>query len=193
MTRDKTVRYITAKLNEVAHNALLMRASEIGVHITELAARYIESGLVGDNQGTTWQMRLFKEVYAAKRRDSERAQLEHVAFTALRDGDDDALERLRGLCEDAKVEYEDVIEMASRLTESPGSSNSKMDEAIAFIISVLRLGPAEAKTVKEAGDERGYSEWMMNTAKRRLNVESYQDGGRWWWKLEGGGEQPPAS
>lgn len=191
MSKDSTIRYITAKLNEVAHNALLMRASEIGVHITELAARYIESGLVGDNQGKTWQMRLFKEVYAAKQRDSERAQLEHVAFTALRDGDDEALERLRALCVDAKVEYEDVIEMASRLAEAPTSSNSKMADAIAFILSVLRSGPAEAKTIKEAGNERGYSEWMMNTAKRKLNVESYQDGGCWWWKIEG--EQPPVS
>lgn len=183
MSKDSSIRYVTAKMEDVAHNALLMRASEIGMHITALAAQYIMDGLVNDNQSNTFQMKLFKEVYAAKQRDMTRSQLEHVGFTALRDGDEAALKRLKELCKEAEMEYEDVIEMASRLHEAPSSSNDKMSQAMVFIMSVLRDGPVQATTAKEAGAERGFSEWMMNTAKGKLGVESYQEGGRWWWKI----------
>lgn len=189
MPRDKTVRYVTTKLSDAAHNALLMRASELGIHITDLATRYVEAGLVDDNQGNTLQVRLFKAAWAARQKDLIRAQLEHIAFTAMRDTDEEMMERLKQLCEEAQVPLDEVMYTASRFSEPPDSSNTKMAEAMTFIASMLREGPIRATVAMDASQDRGFSRWMVDQAKRKLNVESFRESDGWWWKLEPGEER----
>lgn len=63
----------------------------------------------------------------------------------------------------------------------------KRDEAKAFIREALKNGPVASTEVLEWGAAESFSASTLNRAKKGL-VQSYQEGGKWYWELDPGGQ-----
>ncbi len=63
------------------------------------------------------------------------------------------------------------------------SRGSKLDEAKAFLLRVLKDGPAPAKSISSAAYAEGITEVTLKRAKKDLGIISEMDGDRWFWSM----------
>jgi hypothetical protein len=71
-----------------------------------------------------------------------------------------------------------------RHAEADQDDLSQLDKADEIILTMLRSGEAvPANLILESGKQQGISDRTMKTAKKLRNVESFQVGKRWLWRL----------
>lgn len=181
VTRDK---WVYTRLTSIEHNALLKSATERGQSAVDLAADLIRDGLIqaADNDNSI-EMRIFKAHQKARARELLRLQLETIASNV--DGDDDEMETLETLCNDAQFTVEEIMDGAARLKGLGLSSlsNSKVDKAKLFIANMLRNGKVPAREAMDAALEAGFGRSTVNEAKRELEVQSIREGEMRLWEL----------
>jgi hypothetical protein len=66
-----------------------------------------------------------------------------------------------------------------------GDTMAKVADAVEFLRSTLGSGPQAARDVLEAARSRGISKRTLARGRNALGVESFREGGRWWWRLPG--------
>jgi DNA polymerase elongation subunit (family B) len=79
----------------------------------------------------------------------------------------------------------------ARVSVAPGAANGlgggdakvKLEDAVEFLKSTLESGPRAARDVLEAARSRGISKRTLARGRDALGVESFREGGRWWWRL----------
>ena len=183
-------KWLGVRLPDTTLAALNMRASSLGRHPSDLAAILIEQQLIVDvSDDPSVEYKIWLKAQEAKRKDIVRSQLEHIAFVAMRDGDEETLEDLKGLCAESGADYEGVMDGASRFS-SKQPDNSTMSDTVNAIYTYLKGGPMPAsETMRAVKDQTGASETTINRAKRDIGVQSYKDSATWMWMLEGASKQ----
>jgi hypothetical protein len=79
----------------------------------------------------------------------------------------------------------------ARVLVAPGEANeleggdtmAKVADAVEFLKGLLENGPRAARDVLEAARSKGISKRTLARGRNALGVESFREGGRWWWRL----------
>lgn len=91
-------------------------------------------------------------------------------------GDDPITTNQAVLGDECEVSADELVRVASR-------NASPRDKATEFLRDLLADGPHRAAEIQGFAQDDGISERTLKRAKSDLNVQAYQEGGKWWWRL----------
>lgn len=67
--------------------------------------------------------------------------------------------------------------------DDSGDGRSALAEAIEWLSSAIKDGPAKASELKKQARAEGVAEKTLNRAKKKLKIKPYRKDNAWWWEL----------
>jgi hypothetical protein len=179
----KKVVYI--ELEPGTHRQLQDLASSLGIRISEAGGMCVERDLTRRAQldPGSLETRLFLGVQEAKRRQEIRVQLRRIAWQNLQEEDEEAMDALALLCDEAGVPAGVIIEEARRHDTPPMVyDGSKLAEAVEFLHEIGRAVKELPTTeVMSTGADRNLSSSILKQAKKSLGITSERRPLHWAW------------
>ena len=189
MSDTEGKRYAGGWMDVSLHRELTRNAARVGLHPSAMAVEYIRRGCVRDAEEErkgqpSFDARLFLVGEHAKKREAQQTELQRYAYQCLRDGDEEGLGYFRSLCEEGGFSADEIL---SDIQEWGAPSREKTTK-ISIVEQFLRelLKPREflsQSDVMAAGSSMGYSEYLLNKAKRNIGAMSTRKSSNWVWYL----------
>jgi len=182
---EERKKVVYVELEPGTHRQLQDLASLLGIRISEAGGMCVEQDLVRRARldPGSLESRLFLGVQKAKRRQEIRMQLRRIAWQSLQEEDEEAMDNLASLCNEAGIPTSMVVDEARQHDTPPMVyDNSKLAEAIEFLHelghAVRELPTTE---VYSTGAERDLSSSILKEAKKSLGIVSQRRPKNWVW------------
>ena len=190
---DLKNRWVSAEIPDDTYRALVMTATELGVHPSKLIGQYINASLQEEVKINGEHLPIDVHIWAvseeAKRSQRMRSQLISIAYHHTQDPTEESSDMLNTLCIMAGVEMQQILDDAqdSRIVPLLQDGGTKHAEAMEWLGEVLkREGGLPAKEIFAKGEELGYSQSLLKQAKSSLGVISKRKPDCWVWEWEEG-------
>ena len=189
---EKT-KWVSASLDEDTYRALNRRATELGMHPSVLLECYLIRGITedakeGKGEKASIETRVFVRLSEIRGRGRTRAQLQQIAYDHIQDPTEEKADMLRSYCKEAGFTIEEILEEANDVAQIPLTfdDGTGVISAMHWLRSTLRDHPdgLPSTGVMDAGAKHGFSQHVLNDAKRRLGVKSVRHSTYWAWILE---------
>ena len=182
-------KWVATELDEDTHRELYNRATVLGQHPKKLMADYIKRGLEGDAEedDASFSLRLYKQVQKTRARESVKSQLEQLAWKCVKASDEEEMDVLKGLCDEAGYTIDEIIDNVKDYRSMPVvnyDDGSGVAAAMIWLQDLLSKGQRAANTIFDLGEKQGFSRYVVKDAKRRLGVKSIRQPKYWVWTLE---------
>lgn len=182
---EERKKVVYVELEPGTHRQLQDLASSLGIRISEAGGMCVERDLVRRAQldPASLESRLFLGVQKAKRRQEIRMQLRRIAWQNLQEEDEEAMDNLALLCDEAGIPTSVVIDEARQHDVPPMVyDNSKLAEAIEFLHEIGRaVRELPTTEVMSTGAERDLSSSILKEAKKSLGITSKRRPKNWVW------------
>ena len=182
---EERKKVVYVELEPGTHRQLQDLASSLGIRISEAGGMCVEGDLARRVRldPKTLDARLFLGVQEAKRRQEIRAQLRRIAWQNLQEEDEEAMDNLALLCDEAGVSTEVVINEARQHSTPPMVYDSgKLAEAIEFLHEIGQATRELPTTeVMDTGADRGLSSFILKQAKKEIGIISKRHPKNWVW------------
>jgi len=182
---EERKKVVYVELEPGTHRQLQDLASSRGIRISEAGGMCVERDLALRAQldPGSLEARLFLGVQKAKRRQEIRIQLRRIAWQNLQEGDEEAMDNLALLCDEAGVSTEAVIDEARQHNAPPMVyDGGKLAEAIEFLHEIGQAARELPTTeVMGTGADRGLSSFVLKQAKKEIGIISKRRPKNWVW------------
>jgi hypothetical protein len=191
---DLKNRWVSAEIPDDTYRALVMTATELGVHPSKLIGQYIISKLQEEVEVNGEHLPIDVHIWAvaeeSKRNQRMRSQLVSIAYQHTQDPTEESSDMLNTLCIMAGVEIQQILDEAqdSRVVPLIQDGGTKQAEAMEWLGELLKSGGGQpAKAIFAKGEELGYSQSLLKQAKSALGIISKRKPDCWVWEWEDDG------
>ncbi len=190
---DLKTRWVSAEIPNDTYSALVMAATELGIHPSKLIGQYIITSLQEEIKINGDHLPIEVHVWAAseevKRETRLRSQLISIAYQHKEHPTEESSDILNTLCIMAGVGIQEIMEEAedSRVVPLMQDGGTLLAEVMEWLGGQLKTGYAiPAKTIFEKGEDLGYSQSILKQAKSSLGIISKRKEKHWTWQWEEG-------
>ncbi len=179
-----TRKWVHAAIDEDVFTALMRYATLQGAHTSDVIEKWIIESLTRQIDENDPELKLFMFMEIGRNRDRKINNIRNATWNAVRSQDEDKLDALRVLCEENKLSFDTIIDSIDDKTEEPVTyDNPKgINAATAFLQeSTLKEQEYKVSSLQVLTNERGFSESVINAAKRNLKFKSIHRSDGWYW------------
>ena len=176
--------FLHPAVDEEVFTALMRYATLQGAHTSDLIEQWIIEKLLEKIDENDPELKIFKTTEFSKHRDRMKNNMRNLIWKAMREDDEDALDSLRLLCEENKLSFDTMIESVDEKGDEPIVYENPLgiNAAMVFLQENTLAGQEyKVSTLQELTTARGFSESVVNAAKRNLKFKSIHRGGGWYW------------
>lgn len=176
--------YLHPSVDEATFDALMRYATQQGMHTSELLEKWIIEKLMEQIDESDPELKFFKTTELSKQRDRMKNNMRNLIWKAIREDDENTLDSLRLLCEENKLSFDTMMESVDEKGDEPVIYENPLgiNAATAFLQENTLAGQEyKVSILQELTTARGFSEGVVNAAKRNLKFRSIHRGGGWYW------------
>lgn len=197
MAKDNKA-FVGIWLPKDVHYSLNVLASQMGKHLTDLAAELVEGGLLeqiafqngmGDHAP---ELALAQAYIKMRRQEQARFQLVSLMINVIQAPTDDRqLDELVKLCEENGFHIDEIRQQAQDMTRvqtsgifSLGENDTQTDRAINFLSALFKeTNSIPTREIEAKALQLNISPAVLKLAKRHLSLVSVRKGSTWHWEL----------
>ena len=190
---DLKTRWVSAEIPNDTYSALVMTATELGIHPSKLIGQYIITSLQEEVKINGDHLPIEVHVWAAneevKRETRLRSQLISIAYQHREHPTEESSDILNTLCIMAGVGIQEILDEAedSRVVPLMQDGGTLLSEVMEWLGRELKPGyEIPVKTIFAKGEDLGYSQSILKQAKAELGITSKRKEKYWTWQWEEG-------
>lgn len=192
MSGDEVKRmWVGGQLDEVIHTSLLRVATKMGRHPSNVVELAVETYIVNYvrervDKGEEIDDKILVTALAIENRERENqiSQLKQIAYSHMRTPTEEGAERLESACNAAGIPVEILMEEINdnEHIRELIAENGSMTNAELWLMEHMEPGKRyPMRDIVKLGEQSGFKEWALKTAKINIGVESKRESQMWVW------------
>jgi DNA polymerase III delta prime subunit len=152
--------------------------------MADLAEEYVLRCLENEDDEGDPEIKLFKVIEKNKQKNRKINNLRNLIWDANKEGDEDTLDSLEKLCDENKLSYEAIFDSTQETLSKPISYDNPVgvNAAEAFLQENTIIGTEyKVADMTKLMEIRGFSNSVINVAKRQIGFNSVRHGNCWYW------------